>query len=105
MKGEAMPAVDELQMKGKIAEVLWTCQQLKDPEPLVGRKRPAARQSVLVVPTTILAPRFQLPPAPELDAASNSMSTRTTSSIPATMGLGPPRGRWSGGAERCAARD
>lgn len=106
MKGEAMPAVDELQMKGKIAEVLWTCQQLKDPEPLVGRKRPAARQSVLMVPTTILGPRFHLPArARARRRIQVDVDPHTTSSIPATMGLGPPRGRWSGGAERCAARD
>jgi hypothetical protein len=61
VKGEAMPAVDELQMKGKIAEVLWSCQQLKGPEPLVVASGRPARQSVLVVPTTMLAPRFQLP--------------------------------------------
>jgi hypothetical protein len=31
VNGEAMPALDKVQMKGKIAEVLWTCQQLSGP--------------------------------------------------------------------------
>ena len=89
-----MPAVDELQMKGKIAEVLWTCQQLKGPEPLVGRKRPASQTVGPGGADHDTGPAVQLPArARARRRIQLDVDPHTTSSIPSHDGSWPSSGK------------